>query len=160
MAAPTPPKASSRLQQRAFDRFVIEYNEERPHEALGDLTPSACYSASGRSFPGRVPKVEYDEETEVRRVSQQGSIRWKGERTFISEVFQHEPVGLKAVNERWMTVHYGSVELGWFDGRAHRFTRKMPRELKTNNSEPTSGMGATRPDRPSKGVDRTAVLAD
>jgi len=31
----TPPEASLRRQQRTFDRFRKEYNEDRPHEALG-----------------------------------------------------------------------------------------------------------------------------
>ena len=31
--------ANLRAQQRAFDRFRWIYNEERPHDALGDLTP-------------------------------------------------------------------------------------------------------------------------
>jgi hypothetical protein len=30
-----PPRSSFSAQQRAFDRFQVEYNEERPHEALG-----------------------------------------------------------------------------------------------------------------------------
>jgi putative transposase len=27
-----PPRSSFGAQQRAFDRFLVEYNEERPHE--------------------------------------------------------------------------------------------------------------------------------
>jgi hypothetical protein len=66
----------------------------------------------------------------VRRVSQQGSIRWKGQRTFISEVFRHEPLGLKPLDDRWLHVYYGPVPLGWFDGYRHRFSRLQPREIK------------------------------
>jgi putative transposase len=35
-----PPQANMAAQQRAFDAFRLEYNEERPHEALGGQTPS------------------------------------------------------------------------------------------------------------------------
>jgi hypothetical protein len=94
-ATAKPPQATVRLQQKAFDAFRCEFNQHRPHEAPGDLTPAVCYQASTRLYPRRVPEMHYADEFEVRRVSQQGSVRWKGERTFISEVFRYEPLGLK-----------------------------------------------------------------
>jgi putative transposase len=36
-----PPAKTMRGQQRRFDRFVKEFNEERPHEALGQETPGS-----------------------------------------------------------------------------------------------------------------------
>jgi transposase InsO family protein len=131
-ATATPPQATVRLQQKAFDAFSREFNQHRPHEALGDLTPAACYRTSTRAYPHRVPEMTYPEDLQLRRVSQQGSIRWKGQRTFISEVFRHEPLGLKPLDERWLQVYYGPVSLGWFDAYRHRFTRLQPRELKTS----------------------------
>ena len=130
-ATAAPPQATSRLQQNAFDLFRGEYNEQRPHEALADLTPAACYQASPRGYPRRVPEVAYGDDMEVRRVSQQGSVKWNGERTFISEVFSHEPLGLKALDGRWLQVFYGPIAVGWLDGYRHRFSRKQPRELKS-----------------------------
>lgn len=129
-ATASPPAANSRLQQAALDRFRLEYNSERPHEALHNLTPDACYWSSARLYPRREPELEYGGDMEVRVASQQGSIKWKGERTFISELFGHQPLGLKEVDGRWMQVFYGPVALGWFDTHQHRFVRKLPRELK------------------------------
>ena len=54
-----PPAANRRAQQRAFDRFRQEYNEQRPHEALAMQTPAAIYAPSPRSYPARVPEPEY-----------------------------------------------------------------------------------------------------
>jgi putative transposase len=129
-ATANPPQATGRLQQRAFDEFRREFNEQRPHEALGNLTPAACYQPSPRSYPRRVPQLEYGGDLEVRRVSQQGSLKWKGERTFISEVFSHEPLGLQALDDRWLQIYYGPIQLGWLDSRYHRFSRRQPRELR------------------------------
>jgi transposase InsO family protein len=129
-ATAMPPQATARLQQKAFDAFRHEFNQERPHEALGDLTPAHCYQTSTRPYPRRVPELEYGDDVHVRRVSQQGSIRWKGERTFISEVFGYEPLGLKPVDDRWLEVYYGPISLGWLDGYRHLFSRRLPRELK------------------------------
>ena len=84
-----PPERNARLQQAAFRVFQQEYNQQRPHEALGDATPGSCYRPSCRPMPRRVPELEYGEEVEVRRISQQGSLKWNGERTFVSESFAH-----------------------------------------------------------------------
>src|SRR4029079_6608540 len=47
-----PPRSSFRAQQRAFDRFQIEYNQVRPHEALGQEVPAYFYRRSSRRHPG------------------------------------------------------------------------------------------------------------
>jgi transposase InsO family protein len=129
-ATAKPPKATVRLQQKAFDAFRCEFNQHRPHEALDDLTPAVCYQTSTLLYPRRLPELQYADNFHIRHVSQQGSIRWKGERTFISEVFRYEPLGLKPFDERWLEVYFGPVPLGWLDGCRHRFSRLRPRELK------------------------------
>jgi transposase InsO family protein len=129
-ATATPAQPTARLQQKAFDDFRSEFNDHRPHEALGDLTPAACYRRSDRTYPRCVPEMQYADDVDVRLVSQQGSVRWRGERTFISEVFRYEPLGLKPIDERWLEVYYGPIALGWLDGYRHRFSRIQPRELR------------------------------
>ena len=51
-----PPRASFRAQQRAFDRFREEYNEIRPHEALGQEVPASRYQPSNRPYPRQLPQ--------------------------------------------------------------------------------------------------------
>jgi transposase InsO family protein len=128
-ATANPPKATVRLQQQAFHAFQREYNEERPHEALDNQTPASCYQASPRCYPRRVPELEYGDDMETRVISQQGSLKWKGERTFISEVFAYETIGVKAIDERWMEFYFGPVRLGWFDSYRHVFSRRKPKAL-------------------------------
>src|SRR5260370_34734741 len=48
-----PAAANRRTQQRVFDRFRGEYNEQRPHEALGMQTPALVYEPSPRAYPAR-----------------------------------------------------------------------------------------------------------
>jgi putative transposase len=121
----TPPKDNPRRQQEAFDAFQIEYNEERPHEALDDATPASQYCASARPMPRRIPELEYGDDVEVRRISQQGSMRWKTERTFLSEILAYEWIGLRALDERYFEVLYGSLTIGFFDTFRHVFHRKL-----------------------------------
>ncbi|UVA66020.1 transposase [Leptospira borgpetersenii] len=54
-----PPRSSLKEQQEAFDRFRIEYNLERPHEALEYKTPEKIYIPSERVFPIRIPEIAY-----------------------------------------------------------------------------------------------------
>jgi putative transposase len=129
-ATAAPPQPNARLQQKAFDEFREEFNGQRPHEALHDATPASCYRASARIYPRRIPELEYADDFEVRRVSQQGSIRWRGERTFISEVFRYEPLGLRQMDDRWVKIYYGPLALGWLDGHRHRFSRRTPKQIK------------------------------
>jgi hypothetical protein len=120
-----PPERTARLQQTAFDRFQHEYNFERPHESLEDRTPAACYRPSPRSMPRRVPELEYADDLIVRRVSQQGSLKMGGERTFVSEIFAYEWLALRALDERYFEVLYGPVRLGFLDAREHAFHRAL-----------------------------------
>ncbi len=46
--ATRPPSANLQAQQVRFNRFRHEYNDDRPHEALGQDTPAAHYQSSGR----------------------------------------------------------------------------------------------------------------
>ena len=51
------PAEDWRGQQRELDRFRHEYNQVRPHEALGMQTPASVYEPSPRPYPGALPEV-------------------------------------------------------------------------------------------------------
>lgn len=54
--------------QAAFDRWRHIYNRERPHQALGFVTPAERYKPSFRSFPKTLPMPQYEAAEIVRRV--------------------------------------------------------------------------------------------
>lgn len=120
-----PPERNARRQQESFDRFQRDYNHERPHEALADQTPASCYTASSRPMPRRVPELEYGNDLIVRRISQQGSLKMNGERTFVSEIFAYEWMGLRTLDERYFQVLYGPVTVGFLDTFRHTFHRAL-----------------------------------
>jgi hypothetical protein len=111
----TPPAASRRAQQRAFDRFRREYNEQRPHEALHLETPSAVYPRSSRAYPARVPEPEYGPALQVRCVQERGQFRWKHQHVFISETLIREAIGLLPMHERFYTAHFAAFPIARFD---------------------------------------------
>lgn len=110
-----PPQSNPRAQQRAFDRFVREFNEERPHEALGQLPPALVYHPSPRPYPERVAEVEYPDWMQVRRVQKRGEIKWRRQKLFISEMLWGEPVGLEQVDDNRWKVYFAHLELGTFE---------------------------------------------
>jgi putative transposase len=73
-----PPAPNCTAQQQRFRRFRREYNEERPHEALGNHPPAESYVPSARPFPRRLPPLDYPGHTEVRLVSRNGCVSWNG----------------------------------------------------------------------------------
>lgn len=111
-----PPEGNRRAQQRAFDGFRAEYNQLRPHEALGMQTPAQVYTSSPRPFPARLPEVEYPSDLQVRRVQQRGEISWRGcKHVFLSEVLIGEPVGLLQLDDRYWRVYYMSWPIACLD---------------------------------------------
>ena len=111
----SPPAASRRAQQQAFDRFQEIYNRQRPHQAIGMSTPARFYTASPRPFPGIVREPEYDTNWQVRRVQACGRFGWKGSDIFISETLRNEPIGLQPVEEDFWLVHFATFPIAIFD---------------------------------------------
>jgi transposase InsO family protein len=130
-----PPAANRREQQRVMDRFREEYNQVRPHEALGMRTPGSVYQPSWREYPTRIPEPEYPETMLVRSVRYQGQIRWKKQEVFLSEVLWGERVGLLPVDDRWFKVYFAEVPLALFDSQ-RLYLKPLPdAEEKTRRSK-------------------------
>jgi hypothetical protein len=78
---------SMRAQQKRFDFWRWEYNEERPHEALGQVVPASVYQKSERVYDGCIETPGYPEDHVIRRVRSNGEIHWLGEKRFIGEAY-------------------------------------------------------------------------
>lgn len=134
-----PPAATPADQQRRFDAFRRCYNEERPHEALGQQTPASCYERSRRAYPCRIEEPAYaGDDIEVRRVRSSGEIKWRGERVFIGEAFIGEPVALSETETGDHRVRFMSVELGLIDRKTAKFRRFGPPRPKQTKPETTN----------------------
>ena len=116
-----PPAANCSAQQQRFRRFMREYNEERPHEALRDQPPATCYTPSRRSLPRRLPALEYPAHMEVRRVSNVGTVSWDGAPLFVATPLAGEYVAFEEVDDGLWTVHFATVALARYDERQRSF---------------------------------------
>ena len=121
----SPPARTLRAQQRAFDRFRREYNEERPHQGLELKTPGECYGLSPRPYPSRIEEPVYPAEFALRRVVD-GVIRWRRQKVFVGKGLNGERVGLEQIGERLWRVWFSFYELGWLDERQGRLSPPGP----------------------------------
>lgn len=112
-----PPAADAAQQQARFDAFRRHYNEERPHEALGQRPPAADYAPSPRRLPERIEDPWYDADHEVRRVRTRGEIKWRGAFTFVGEALEGELVGLAELENGDHVVRFCGRDLGLLDRR-------------------------------------------
>lgn len=112
-----PPAANLPAQQVLFDRFCAHYNEQRPHEGLGQRSPQSCYSPSPRPYPQRLPELEYPGYFQRQKVSANGLMYWTRRRVYIGYLLAGEWVGLEEVGDGIWAVYFGPVRLGVFDER-------------------------------------------
>jgi transposase InsO family protein len=112
-----PAAASLREQLERLRVFQNVYNEERPHQALGNDTPAEHYAVSPRRFDGVLREPGYGPDQVIRRVRHNGEIKWNGNTIYISEALVGEPVGLAEGDLAAYTVSYGPIVLGTI---AHR----------------------------------------
>jgi len=58
-ATANPPKRNFSAQQNIFNEFIDEFNNERPHEALGGKCPSEVYKRSKRQYDNNLQEYDY-----------------------------------------------------------------------------------------------------
>jgi transposase InsO family protein len=118
--ATVPPGSSLRAQQQKFDRFREEFNQERPHEALGMKRPVEVYQASGRRVPKRIEPYGYPAHYLVRRVSRDGTIRVLRNQIFVSNTLCEDYVGLEEVDDRVYDLFFCFYHIGRYELQANK----------------------------------------
>jgi transposase InsO family protein len=134
-----PPAENRRRQQQRFDRFRKVYNEERPHEALGQVPPATLYQVSPRLYTGRVATVEYPASMLIRRVSNRGHMSWKHASVFVSETLAGEDVGLEPIDDRYYRLYFAHLPLAVFDRRELKV--KPSGRMATSNAQAEGACG-------------------
>ena len=120
-----PPAADAADQQARFDDFRAEFNDERPHEALGQLPPTKLYTPSPRPFVEPTGDLDYGQD-QVRRVRSSGEIKWNGSLIFISEALVGETIGIAQRSDGHWLVRFANVPLALIDRRTGQLARFGP----------------------------------
>ena len=112
--ATRPPGTNSLQQQGRFDAFVLEFNAERPHEALAMKCPAELYVASPRRYDG-LPELTYPFHDRDILVTACGRICLHRKKINISTVLAGQRLGIKEVDEGIWLVSFSHYDLGYFD---------------------------------------------
>ena len=93
--------------QDAFDSWRVVYNHQRPHDALGLDVPADHYQPSARPYPPVIAPAAYPDGYQVRSVSADGRISFKGRSIRLGRAFIGRHVGITpTTTDGTYTVHY------------------------------------------------------
>lgn len=110
-----PPEADLGRQQRRFNVFRREYNEERPHEALAGDPPGVHYESSPRPYPRTLPPLEYPGHFLVKHVTSVGTIRFHYKLLVLGRALSGQHVGLEETDDGIWSVYLSRVLIGRLD---------------------------------------------
>jgi putative transposase len=106
--------------QSAFDTWRKEFNEERPHQALGMQVPSKLYQPSARIWSGTPDSISYPQMA-ARRVRKSGELLYEGQRIFISQALSGWDVGLRPRADGALEVYFCQLLLGMLEPETAAF---------------------------------------
>jgi putative transposase len=109
--AANPPAQNWSAQQQRGRKWQKHYNQQRPHESLGQRPPAEVYRKSRRKYQGERP-LRYLQADFVRKVRLKGEISFKGRRRFIAEAFSAHPIGLYKIEPGRYEVRFANLILG------------------------------------------------
>jgi putative transposase len=107
-----PPATNPRAQQARFDGWRREFNQERPHEALGMQRPAQRYARSPRRYSDHPAPPIYPAHYHLRRVKRVGVIKWRNQLRYIGEALRGMVVGVVEVGDAQYDVYFGALRLG------------------------------------------------
>lgn len=122
--ATIPPAKTILSQQKIINRWMKEYNKERPHEALEFKTPAASYTKSHKKLPSTLTPYSYPPHYEVRAVKRSGEMKFNGCELFVGRAFGKELLGLVQNKKLEWMVFLGQTLLGIICPRS--FSKVVP----------------------------------
>jgi CBS domain-containing protein/transposase InsO family protein len=106
-----PPAATLAEQQIRLDTWREDYNQMRPHEALGQSCPASFYQPSQRPYPEQLAVWHYPADHYVRRVAADGYIRWQDRPLYLSEALRGETIAIAQRDDGDWAIRFRSYDL-------------------------------------------------
>jgi transposase InsO family protein len=121
-------------QQKRFDRWRKEFNEERPHEAIGQRVPDDVYRKSAIRLDDGIAVDLYGPQAETHPVSETGSVSWQGRSWHVGDAFAGQDVVFEPREDAWVVgVRFANLVLGEIGGECP-YGRIRPTEFKKRRS--------------------------
>jgi hypothetical protein len=126
--ATKPPAYNLAQQQRKFDAFRYFYNQQRPHQALGQRRPKEFYRGSARRLPRTTRPWKYPQGICTKYVCRNGAIRWGASKwVMVSTTLIEKYVGLEEIVKGKWRVYYRDTLLGYLDEKELRIQDQLGR---------------------------------
>lgn len=109
-----PAAANALAQQDRFDRFIKEFNTERPHEGLAMATPAERYTPSDRPYLG-LPDIAYPLHDRELIVTACGRLCLHRKKINISTALAGQKLGITQVDDGIWLVTFTQYDLGYID---------------------------------------------
>jgi putative transposase len=133
------PARTRRGQQHVADRWVIDFNEVRPHDALGGKTPAEVFHpAERRPLMPRVPS--YPPGWITRHVQSGGTICVDGDVIRVGAALQGQVVGLHHETALRWRAHFFEVDLGIVEIASFSILEDLA--VNPNEGNPTASVSA------------------
>jgi putative transposase len=116
------PAATLAEETLRLERWRMEFNTERPHEALDMKTPGDVYRCSPRRLSDVKPYI-YPADFERRLVHQSGCIHLCGQHVNFSEALNGMEVGIEPVGENRWRVWFCDIVVGGLESKNGRIKR-------------------------------------
>lgn len=137
------PAKNVRAQGHAIDYWRQDYNEVRPHEALGMRVPAEAYVRSRRHYPRKLvdSRTLAMEPDFIHRLDKYGRLTWRRRKILISSALAYEFVLVDRAADSWthFVVSFGAIRLGVFDDEHLDRGLRIPRRRRLKPGE-VSGM--------------------
>jgi putative transposase len=117
-----PVRRSCTAQQRNFDAFRHEYNEERPHERLEQQTPASQYVVSARPYPNRLPPFDYPRHFLVKKITTGGTFRFQHKLLYLANAMVDQHIGLEETDDGIWSIYFNTILLATLDERDYIIT--------------------------------------
>jgi transposase InsO family protein len=109
--AANPPAATLIAQRQRMDEWRVDYNTQRPHEALGQRCPATLYTPSPRAYPAVIKEWNYPADHHIRRVVGDGYIKWRDGTVYLSGALRGETVGVARRDDGDWAVRFRGFDL-------------------------------------------------
>ena len=97
--------------QHHFDAWQYLYNHVRPHEALNLKCPGEKYKKSLREYKTKLEPIDYLTGDEVKKVGQNGEVRFKGKRYYIGGHLKGENVAFRPRKSGEWDIYYVNTRI-------------------------------------------------
>lgn len=132
-----PPSSNIVAQQQRMDRWRKEYNQDRPHEAIGMQRPAQKYHKSQRRFCGKIKSLHYPRPLKTVEVSSSGCIHRGVTTCFVGTALSGSCLGLKPIDNGVHEVYFADRLLGELHdstpGRLQPLSRIFEREKRQDD---------------------------